>query len=115
MTRHEKVRRYARVLIQPFRTLPLNFWTRATMPFGLLLVWFAAQDNPGLGLLWAVMWALTSQFQLHSVWMEAWLAGFKEDKHAKMIVSMEEFMDLCEEHGVPMEKVARLVWGDGDD
>ena len=99
-------------------TAPLGRKNRLAPVVGVFVV--SIQSGPWwLTALVAAMFVVEMQLHLYSVWLAGWLTGFAEAKavptSATMAFSVGDLMDLCDEHGVPPEKVARMIWGDDDE
>lgn len=98
-------------------TAPLGWKNRLAPVVGVFVV--SIQGGPWwLTALVAAMFVVEIQLHLYSVWMAGWLTGFAEanaQTPATMALNVEDLMDLCDEHGVPPERVARMIWGDDDE
>lgn len=126
-------RAWWRVLRSAF-TIEVGWQARVTVIAGLFIV--AMQDSLAAGLLFAAFWAVTLQLVLSNTWLTGWLKGeasnreivesqgaLIEGQHELIeayrenrgpAVNMADLLDLCDEHGVPPEKLAAVVWGDAD-
>lgn len=113
-------------------TVNVGWQARVTVLAALFIV--AMQDSLAAGVFFAAFWAVTLQLVLSTTWMSGWLKGAKEadevydpliESYRELVeayresrgpaVDMAKLLDLCDEHGVPPEKLAAVVWGDADD